>query len=596
MFNPMLITSSVILLVILFARLFEELFKLPFTLSIITLSYILSFFVPDLFVGMADNFDEILYLMLPVILLPDILSLSIKEMRQHIWDFSYLALVAVVASIALAVWITPYLLPQYSLSLAMLIALYAMLMATDAITVSSVFGRFNIPEQLKIYAEGESLFNDITALIIFYFVAMQMLDGSDIVFGEINLAILKVVFLSVVVGIGVALIGFWGLKVIKDPMDQFIILYLVSISSFILAEHWNIAGILSIVSSIMMFKYLMDRENQRLLKVSKQHSYEEVVQDSGGYLKMVVNLIQQIPAVSDRGMRAYKKEAYYIGIFANAIVFICIANLVELEKLFLYAEEILIIFLLTTLIRYVFIQAFVFVRQYPARWGNVLTLGGMKGGLTIIMVHSLPEHFEYKPMFEAIVVGVVILSTFLYSFINIFYLKKQHESFEKDKLNLQTEHSMKDITGSIQQIVQRDPISNAYNSVVFEDILSREVARSQRYKLDLSLLLFRIEFQQVSKVEQKNILALFGNIVQKQMRDHDVFGKLPDDSLAVICVNTSINGAMKFKRRIVKRFKKASSDFDISFHITSSVVELNEGDTPTMLIENAEAELLHQYS
>jgi len=592
----MLITSSVILFIILLARLFEELLKLPFTLSIISLSYAVSFFIPDLFVGMASNFDEILYLMLPVILLPDILSLSIKEMRQHIWDFSYLALVAVLASIAFAVWVTPYLLPQYQLSLAMLIALYAMLMATDAITVSSVFGRFNIPEQLKIYAEGESLFNDITALIIFYFVAMQMLDGGDLILGDVNLAILKVVLLSVAVGLGVAFIGFWGLKVIKDPMDQFIILYLVSISAFILAEHWNIAGILSIVSSIMMFKYLLDRENQRLLKNMNAQNYENLAKDSGGYLKMVVNLIQQIPAVSERGMRAYKKEAYYIGIFANAIVFICIANLVEIEKLLFYNTEILIIFVLTTVIRYVFIQLFVVVRKLPLRWGNVLTLGGMKGGLTIIMVHSLPNNFIYKDMFEAVVVGVVILSTFLYSFINIIYLKRQHSAFEKDKLTLQKEHSFKDLTGSLQQIVQRDPISQAYNFVVFEDILIKEVARSQRYKLDLSLLLFRFDFSTLSKQQQNQVLEIFGQIIRHEMRDNDIYGKTADEAHAVISVNTPISGAMNFCQRIENSFKQATLDWDIKYRLEHSAVELNEGDTATMLIENAEAELVHNHA
>lgn len=43
-----------------------------------------------------------------------------------------------------------------------------MLMATDAITVSSIMSKFRLPERLKTYAESESLFNDVTALIIFY--------------------------------------------------------------------------------------------------------------------------------------------------------------------------------------------------------------------------------------------------------------------------------------------------------------------------------------------------------------------------------------------------------------------------------------------
>ncbi|MFK5895174.1 MAG: cation:proton antiporter [Pseudomonadota bacterium] len=588
----MLITSSVILLIILLARLFEELLKLPFTLSIITLSYAASMLAPDLFVGMATNFDEILYLMLPVILLPDILSLSIKEMRQHIGDFIYLALVAVIASITLAVWITPFILPQYSFSLPMLIALYAMLMATDAITVSSVFSRFNIPERLKIYAEGESLFNDITALIIFYFVALQLLGGSEVLLGELNLAILKVVSLSILIGLCIAFLGFLGLKVIKDPMDQFIILYLVSIISFILAEHWHLAGILSIVSSIMMFKYLLDKENDKLLQKMQNSDYKQMTEDSTNHIQTVINLIKQIPAVSNRGMRAYKKEAYYIGIFANAIVFICIANLVEIDKLFLYHNEILIIFALTTIIRYFFIQSFMFVHKLPLRWGNVLTLGGMKGGLTIIMVHSLPDSFVYKELFEAIIVGIVILSTFLYSFINVLYLHQQQHAFEADKIFLNEKHTVPNITASLKQIIEHDPITNAYNFVVFEDILAKEVSRAQRYKLDLSLLLFKINLNQLNIKQHPEVLRHVGKIILQQMRDNDIYGKLADDTHAVIGVNTSLNGAMIFCQRIKEKFIQQNQQENaqqISFSL--SYVELSEGDTATMLVQNGQAEL-----
>ena len=589
----MLITSSIILFIILLARLFEELLKLPFTLSIISLSYAVSMLVPDLFVGMAANFDEILYLMLPVILLPDILSLSIKEMRQHSWDFVYLALVAVVLSIALAVWITPFILPQYSFSLPMLIALYAMLMATDAITVSSVFSRFNIPERLKIYAEGESLFNDITALIIFYFIALQLLGGSELLLGELNLAIFKVVILSILIGICIAFIGFLGLKVIKDPMDQFIILYLVSIISFILAEHWHFAGILSIVSSIMMFKYLLDRENINLLHKMQNSDYKEMTEDSGNHIQTVINLIKQIPAVSNRGMRAYKKEAYYIGIFANAIVFICIANLVEIDKLFFYRNEILIVFVLTTVIRYIFIQGFMLAHKLPLRWGNVLTLGGMKGGLTIIMVHSLPDSFVYKELFEAVIVGIVILSTFLYSFINVIYLRHHQHAFEADKISLNEKHAVTNITASLKQIVERDPITNAYNFVVFEDLLIKEVSRAQRYKLDLSLLLFKINFDQINNKQQSALLKQFSEIIFQQMRDNDIYGKLADDTQAIIGVNTTLSGAMVFCQRLKEQFIQQCQQQNmekISFML--SYVELSEGDTAEMLIQNGQAELL----
>ncbi len=194
------------------------------------------------------------------------------------------------------------------------------------------------------------------------------------------------------------------------------------------------------------------------------------------------------------------------------------------------------------------------LHKLPIRWANVLTLGGMKGGLTIIMVHSLPDSFIYKELFEAVIVGVVILSTFLYSFINVIYLHWQQHIFEADKISLNEVHTVENITASLKQIVERDPITKAYNFVVFEDLLTKEVSRAQRYKLDLSLLLFKISFDQLSNKQQSKLNAKFGKIVLQQMRDNDIYGKLADDTQAVIGVNTTLSGAMIFCQRLKKQF------------------------------------------
>ena len=37
---------------------------------------------------------------------------------------------------------------------------------------------FVLPERLKIYAETESIFNDVTALVFFFFIAYPMISGG----------------------------------------------------------------------------------------------------------------------------------------------------------------------------------------------------------------------------------------------------------------------------------------------------------------------------------------------------------------------------------------------------------------------------------
>ena len=252
----MLILITFLLLIILLSRITEETTKIPSTLSIIVYSFTLSLFFPELFAVNSEEFDEILYLMLPMILLPDILNISLKELKNYAKEIFYLAVISVVVSIAIASFITPYLLPEYSFTIGMLIALFVMLMATDAITVASIMSKFKLPERLKIYAESESLFNDVTALIIFYFIALPLITGGDVTLLSVNYILVKVLIFSSIIGVAIAYIGFLSIKILKNPLDQFIVIYLVVIVSFLVAEHFHIAGILSIVTSALTFKYL----------------------------------------------------------------------------------------------------------------------------------------------------------------------------------------------------------------------------------------------------------------------------------------------------------------------------------------------------
>jgi len=568
----MLVLVTFLLLIILISRITEEMTKIPSTLSVIVYAFAVSLFFPELFSIDAHEFDEILYLMLPVILLPDILNISIKELKNHAKEIFYLAVVAVVASIAIATFITPYLLPDYSFSIGMLVALFAMLMATDAITVASIMSKFKLPERLKIYAESESLFNDVTALIIFYFIALPLITGGEVTLLSVNYILLKVLILSTVIGVCVAYVGFLSIKVLKNPFDQFVIIYLVVIVSFLLAEHFHIAGILSIVASALTFKYLVQRETKA------EDKHREKVQNIKNQ-DSIIELIKSVPAITKREFREYKKEAIFIGIFANAIVFVIIANIIDLSLLFTYLKEILIVFAITSVIRFMAVSSLILVIKLPFRWAKALTLSGAKGALAIIMVHSIPQSFIYKDMFEAIVIGNVLISTFLYTFLLMFHIKFNKEKYAQDmQADIQSsDASMVEYTKNVVDMLERDSLTQAYNRAFIEDIITQELARSRRYKLELSLLILKLSKKE-SEQDDKT-LELVGEVVTEHIRLNDYFGKLNDDEYVIVTSNTSLGGAVVLAEKISKRFnsqKIVCKSVDYYFGVTQA------GETDSM--------------
>ncbi len=425
-------TLITILLILLVARINQKLFQIPVTLSLIALAYIVYHTFPETLHIEEHMFDETLLLLLPIILLPDILHLKVEDLRKHWKEITFLALIAVGISIAIGTFITPYLLPEYKFALGMLVALFSMIMATDAITVTSIFGKFNLPHRLKLFAEGESLFNDATGLIAYYFVGLPLLMGEDVTPFGIFLKLDEVFLFSTLIGIVVGFIGYYVLKFLEDPIDEFIIMYVVALTAFLIAEHFHMAGILSIISSVMTFNFFIDRDFKKWETKIKEEHKKEFKETPKKLHEILLEKLDFNYATTKERYEENKELSLVVGHFANAFLFISMAILVKPEILLEYWKEILIVFIIITIVRSMMSFGFVGLFRYPMRWGAALTLAGTRGGLSIIMVHTLPHDFVYKEMFEAIVVGVVVLTTFIYTFILLIFLKLKKQEFEND--------------------------------------------------------------------------------------------------------------------------------------------------------------------
>ena len=569
----MLLLFTILLVFIILSRIVETSIKIPSTLTLIVLSFLLSYFSPEVLNISNDQFDEILYLMLPVILLPDILNISSNELKRHYKEIIYLAIVAVIVSISIAIFITPFLLPEHSFTIGMLIALFSMLMATDAITVSSIMSKFKLPEKLKIYAESESLFNDVTSLIIFYFIALPMISGGNLTILDINTTLVKVLFLSTTIGIVVAYIGYFFIKILKNSFDQFLVIYLIVIVSFMTAEHFHIAGILSIVTSVLTFKYLVKKE----LSKNKIQNFYETNHDIESSL---MTLIKSVPALTKKGFREYKKEAEFIGIFANAIVFMIVANLIDISLLMNYSKEILIIFILTTIIRFIAIGSMIKKLSLPFRWTKALTFSGTKGALAIIMVHSLPSDFIYREMFDAIVVGNVLLTTFIYTIFLMIHINNNETEYKQDIKNTSSQSSTKISALNLVDLLEKDILTGAYTENFIEDIIEKELKRSQRYKTEFSCILIDFSFNE----KNDNIYKLIGNIINDKIRTNDYFGKLNDEKFIVLTSSTSLSGAMLLAEKLEKLFRKKDDIVDIN-NISFGITQSNDIDTYNSIME-----------
>jgi len=141
----------------------------------------------------------------------------------------------------------------------------------------------------------------------------------------------------------------------------------------------------------------------------------------------------------DRHLRT-QEDVQLLALVANTILFVAMAEMIDLSLLWKYKTEIIVMFLSTTAIRALMMAIFAWITNQTEamanvslRWWGVLTFAGIKGGLSIVMLTMIPASFEHIEMFKAVVIGIIMLSTFIYSAILLVIIGIHKEDFRREK-------------------------------------------------------------------------------------------------------------------------------------------------------------------
>lgn len=451
----MIITLLVITVILFLALQLEDKLGVPSPLGLIALSFAAHFGfqqVPVL-TGDAEHFASLVIFLLPILLISDSLELKMADLKQHGLSLLYLAVVAVVLSVIMALSISNWLFAGYALSSAAVIVLFAMVLATDPVSVVSIFSKFDLPHRLKILAEGESLFNDATALIVFVFVGLYVLDGGALTPGYVAHISGAVVLGSVAVGVVIGFIGLTVMKTTDNGIAEMMVLIITGYGAFWLSEHFfvlinmlgghspmHLSGILSCIFATITVNHVMTRaiaeEGIRIDSDETALHLEAMHRDtSSGVIAGALRRIKATIAERARHLRT-KEDVQLLAMVANTILFVAMAEMIDLDLLWQYRVEILALFLATTLIRGAMMGLFAWISNRTEkmadinlRWWGVLTFAGIKGGLSIVILTMIPASFQYLQMFKAVVIGVIMLSTFIYSAVLLVIIGSNKDVF-----------------------------------------------------------------------------------------------------------------------------------------------------------------------
>jgi Na+/H+ antiporter len=173
---------------------------------------------------------------------------SLRDLRDNWRNVAGLAIGAVLLTIVVVAAVARWLVPDMSWSVA--IALGAIVAPPDAAAATAVLKQLRPPQRLLVILEGESLFNDASALLIYRLAVGMTLAGTLSPARAVPMLV-GVVLGSVVLGIVMSRVILRLSAGIQDVAIAVVVQFCGTFAVWMLAERLRLSGILTMVAFAM---------------------------------------------------------------------------------------------------------------------------------------------------------------------------------------------------------------------------------------------------------------------------------------------------------------------------------------------------------
>ncbi|MFJ7294842.1 Na+/H+ antiporter [Streptomyces collinus] len=221
-------------------------FKVPAPVLMTLLGIVLALlpFVPNVEIAP----DLILPLLLPPLLYAAVRRTSWRQFAANKRPIFLLAVALVFVTMACVAAVADAIVP--GLPLAAAFALGALVAPPDPVAATAVAGQLGLPRRLVSILEGEGLFNDVTAIVLYHVAIAAAVSGT---FSPWKAGLDLV--LSAVVAVAVGLALGWGanklMEVLGDATLQIGLTLLVPYASYVMAEELHGSGVLAVLTTAL---------------------------------------------------------------------------------------------------------------------------------------------------------------------------------------------------------------------------------------------------------------------------------------------------------------------------------------------------------
>lgn len=335
--------------------------------------------------------EIILYIILPTLIFEASMNIDARLLFKNLGPIVVLSVFgllvsAVVVAFGLA-WLTP-------LSLAGALLFGALISATDPVAVIALFKEIGAPRRLVTLIDGESLFNDATAIVLFTVIAAAVGMGGghtdpSIWGGAVSFTV--VLLGGLMVG---GVIGWVGSYLIQVDKGNF--LYQVAVSlimaylSFLVADHvFHFSGVMSSLAAGLALRYRAETTFQR----HHIHTLEQIWEFFSFVANSFVFILLGLTAFSSVVHQGDLWRSLGPVLWSFPIVllarFLSIYLLVPPYNLFLKARK---------------------LAPVPWSYQAILFWGGLRGAVPVALVLAIPDTFPDRDLILHLTFGIILFT------------------------------------------------------------------------------------------------------------------------------------------------------------------------------------------
>ena len=368
--------SILITLAALFSYINYRYIKLPTTIGIMLIALIISagliiagklgleslFVYAESILRGIDFHQTLMNGMLSFLLFAGALHVNLKELMQQKWLVLSLATFGVVVSTFLVGGLTWLVLSAFGLQIPYIYCLLfgALISPTDPIAVMGILKQAGVPKSLEVKIAGESLFNDGIGVVIFVVLLGIAVGGTEPTVTSVALLFAQEVIGGIVYGLIIGYITFSMLRTVDNYQVEIILTLALVMGGYALAHTLNLSGPIAMVVAGLLIGSL-----------GRQYAMSEATRFR---LDNFWELVDEI---------------------LNAVLFVIIG--LEVLVLAFKMEYILITLAIIPLVLGVRFVSVAFpvkllsrLRSFSPRVIEIMTWGGLRGGISIALALSLP--------------------------------------------------------------------------------------------------------------------------------------------------------------------------------------------------------------